>query len=143
MNATKTNPIPVEGAKFEYTPIGKVVPLDLTGGIVDAVYDHVLILRPLPSDETEGGIVLPDRAKIAEHYGYVARVGPKVEGVAPGDWVTFGIESARDIKLGDPTKAVLTVVSEQAIFCRLSTEKVRQLGLRMPELDIDKVLVKP
>jgi len=119
----------------------KAEPIEhISGADVEACVDHVFVLRPNRADETPGGIHLPDSVKKPYHYGYAASVGPKVTTVAKGDWVMFAPESARDLFADRPNQTILSVVSEDGIYGRMSTKAVQELNLVLPQTDIMDVL---
>jgi co-chaperonin GroES (HSP10) len=119
----------------------KVAPIDhIEGADIRACYDHILVLRPVRAKKTKGGIELPESAKRPYHYGYAARVGPKVETVAKGDWILFAQESAREVFFDNPNQTMFVVVAEAGVYCSLTTKVVQELGLELPQTDILDVM---
>lgn len=87
--------------------------------MIEAVADHVLIIRPEPASMTHGKIFLPNVARKPYAYGIVWRVGPKVTHVKPGEIVFFDSQACRDVPIADDEKTCFTVVVEDAIYLRL------------------------
>lgn len=118
-----------------------IEPIDhVPGADIRACYDHIIVLRPVQAEKTQGGLVLPDSVRKPYHYGYAVRVGPKVETVAQGDWIIFAPESAREIFFDNPNRTMLTMVSEMGVYGAMTTEVVRRLGLELPQTDLEDVL---
>lgn len=105
-----------------------------------AVHDHVIVLRPSSASRTKGGIELPQAAQKPYQYGFVAFVGPKVEGVNAGDWVLFDPTSTTPVFFDNPNKTIFEVVPEPAIYARLTPTKASELELQMPQMDALDVL---
>lgn len=118
-----------------------VEPIDhISGADIEACTDHIIVLRPARPDRTPSGLEIPKSAQKPYHYGYAARVGPEVKSVARGDWISFAHESSRDVFLDNPNNTMFTIVPEMGVYCRMTTQAVRELQLVLPQTDLMDVM---
>ena len=85
--------------------------------MIEPLKDNVII-EPIPeSNETPGGIILPDRAQSAAKFGTVRFVGPDVVSLKLGDTVVLPTWNDDELEVNGKKYVVL---AEKAISVRIS-----------------------
>ena len=85
--------------------------------MIEPLKDNVIIEPRKESNETPGGILLPDRAQNIPKFGTVRFVGPDVHVLKPGDTVVLPTWNDDELEV-DGVKYV--VLAEKAISVRVS-----------------------
>lgn len=64
------------------------------------VGDKILVRRSAPQTQTEGDIIIPEKAREVKPHGVVVTIGNQVKEIASGDTVYFGDFAGTNVKLG-------------------------------------------
>lgn len=110
------------------------------GASIDAALDFILLISPIPKTKTDSGLEIPDKAQRPVIYGYVARVGPEVKGVAQGDWVMFFPNTVETLFVNKQYGVLVNVIPEQGVACRMTTEMAQAAGCHLDSTDIKEVI---
>lgn len=84
-----------------YTPRRGAIDVNLDPKDVQILRDQVLLLREMPPQKTEGGIIIPDTIIAPQFTGHVVACGPDCTeaSIIPGVRVMFGKYSGAELKI--------------------------------------------
>ena len=81
--------------------------------ILNPKKDRLVIEAKKQKDTTEGGIIIPDKAKERPHKAVVISIGPEVEDIVVGEKIIFSKYAGTVVKLDK--KAFLIIREEDVI----------------------------
>ena len=111
--------------------------------MIEAVGEHIALIRTPPKDTTKGGVILTEQSRTMAFYGYVASVGDKVKNVKPGDVVMFDRAGIVHLFEQVSKQALVTMITESAVLVKMDFATASEiLDLDVAKKSLEEALVR-